>query len=114
MKRIDLVVAAVVLVVSGVWGTHFWNIWTAQGGSPEFYQLYFEPAVMVACGKGFVVSQHQPKPLEDFLSRRRDRFECSALPADLQVGRQGLYQEPWFYLEYAVGLSWRTTGISWS
>lgn len=112
--RIDLVLAAAVLIVSGLWATQFWNTWTAQGGKPEFYQIYFEPAVMVACGKGFVISDHQPKALEDFLWRRRDSLDCVDLPADLKLGRNALYQEAWTYLQYTVGWSWRVLGISWS
>ena len=114
MKRIDLAIAAAVLVVSSIWGAVFWNTWVRQGNSPEFYQIYFEPAVMIACGKGFVIAEHQPKNLEDFLWRRRDRLECSELPADLKLGRKGIYQGAWTYLEYAVGFAWRVLGISWS
>jgi hypothetical protein len=112
--RADVIVAALVFIASGIWATQFWNTWTAQGGQPEFYQIYFEPAVMVACGKGFVISNQQPKALEDFLWRRRDRLACTDLPADLKVGRNALYQEAWTYLQYAVGWSWRVLGISWS
>lgn len=110
----ELAIAAVLLVGSGVWATQFWNTWTAQGGQPEFYQVYFEPAVMIACGKGFVIAQHQPKLLEDFLWRRRDRLDCAELPADMALGEQGLYQEAWTYLQYTVGWAWRILGISWS
>ncbi len=113
--RIDLLIAAALLVVSAVWGTSFWNTWTSRGGTPEFYQLYFEPAVMIACGRGgFVISEQQPKPLEDFLWRRRDRLSCSELPPDLKVGKKGIYQGAWFYLEYTVGLYWKVAGVSWS
>lgn len=110
----ELAIAAVLLFGSGVWATQFWNTWTAQGGQPEFYQIYFEPAVMIACGKGFVISQHQPKVLEDFLWRRRDRLACADLPVDMVLGDQGLYQGAWTYLQYTVGWTWRLLGISWS
>jgi hypothetical protein len=111
---IDVVVTAALLLGSGVWATRFWNGWVAQGGQPSFYQIYFEPAVMVACGRGFVSATLQPKPLEDFLWQRRDRFECRELPPDLEVQSRNLYQGAWIYLEYAVGWSWRLLGISWS
>lgn len=111
---IDLLIAAALFAGSGVWATRFWNAWTGRGGEPVFYQIYFEPAVMIACGKGFVISEHQPKALEDFLWRRRDSLSCSELPADLKLGKKGLYQEAWTYLEYTVGLTWRVLGISWS
>ena len=112
--RLDLIVALVVLLVSGTWATQFWKTWKGQGNEPEFYQSYFEPAVMVACGKGFVTSNPQPAALGDFLSRRRDSFDCRELPADLVVGREALVTEAWTYLQRTVGWSWRVLGISWS
>ncbi len=110
----ELTIAALLLFGSAAWATQFWNTWTAQGGQPAFYQIYFEPAVMIACGKGFVIAQHQPKVLEDFLWQRRDRLACEELPADMALGDQGLYQEAWTYLQYTVGWAWRLLGISWS
>ena len=111
---VEAAIAIAVLVASGVWATQFWNTWTSQGGQPEFYQIYFEPAVMIACGKGFVISEQQPKVLEDFLWRRRDSLACNELPPELKLGDRGLYQEAWTYLQYTVGWSWRILGISWS
>jgi len=113
-RAAEVAIAAAVLIASGVWATQFWNTWTSQGGQPEFYQIYFEPAVMIACGKGFVISEQQPKVLEDFLWRRRDGLDCADLPPDLKLGDRGLYQEAWTYLQYTVGWSWRILGISWS
>jgi hypothetical protein len=112
---IDVTIAALIVAMAGVWGARFWDTWVARGGKPSFYQSYFEPAVMIACGKGFVISHPvQPKPLEDFLFQRRDALSCSELPPDLTVGRQYLYQEAWTYLQWTVGLAWRLLGISWS
>lgn len=99
---------------AAVWGTRFWNEWTHQGNQPEFYQIYFEPAVMVACHRGFLISDHQPKALEDFLWRRRDALDCSELPADLNLSTKNMYQGAWTYLQYMVGFSWRVLGVSWS
>ena len=112
--RHEVVLVLAVFLASALWATWFWNDWTAKGGRPEFYQAYFEPAVMVACGKGFAASTPVPKALDDFLSRRRDSFECQELPSDLKVGRDHLYQEAWIYLQYSVGWFWRVAGISWS
>ena len=61
-----------------------WETGVTERGDPQFYQSYFEPAVMVGCGRGFVVSETQsPKPVADFLERRRDSFDCREIPADL-------------------------------
>lgn len=114
-RLIDLAIVLVLLVGSGAWATRFWNAWTANGGQPVFYQGYFEPAVMVACGKGFVVTQSvRPAALDDFLRLKRDSITCADLPADLQVGRTGLYQGAWVYLQTTVGWAWWLLGISWS
>ena len=69
---------------------------------------------MIACGRGFVISRHQPKPLEDFLFLRTDRFDCADLPADLELDPEHVYQGAWLYLETTVGWAWRLLGISWS
>lgn len=110
----ECAIAMVLLIGSGWWAAQFWNTWTARGGQPVFYQSYFEPAVMLACGKGFVASSPQPQSLKDFLQLRRDTFDCRDLPDDLKVGREFLYQEAWFYLQVGVGWSWRILGLSWS
>ncbi len=112
---IDLAIVAFLLVGSGVWATTYWNAWVARGGTPEFYQSYFEPAVMVACGKGFVVAQPAPPAaLTAFLQRHTDTFSCSDLPEGLAVGQSGMFQGAWIYLEMMVGWAWWVLGISWS
>lgn len=111
----DLVLALVLMAGAGIWATTYWNTWWAKGGRPEFYQNYFEPAVMTACGKGFVITQGpQPAALAEFLQQRRDRFDCAELPPNLALGPDGLFQGAWIYLEMMVGWSWRVLGISWS
>lgn len=112
--RLDLIILVALTIGSGIWATQFWNTWTARGGQSAFYQLYFEPAVMIACGRGFVISKVQPKPLEDFLFQRTDRFDCADLPPDLALDPEHIYQGAWFYLETTVGWAWRVLGISWS
>ena len=112
--QLDTTIVLALLLGSTVWATQFWNTWTAQGNQPEFYQSYFEPAVMVACGKGFVTSSPQPAALGDFLGRHRDTFDCAELPADLKLSRDALVTEAWTYLQYTVGWSWQVLGISWS
>jgi hypothetical protein len=112
--QVELAIVLSVFIASTLWGTQFWNDWVARGGQPVFYQAYFEPAVMVACGRGFVITRHQPKPLEDFLFLRADRFDCSTLPRQLDLDPDHVYQAPWLYLETTVGVAWKVLGISWS
>lgn len=116
-SRVRAEIALVVLLAigSGIWGTMFWKRWIAAGNVPSFYQLYFEPAVMIACGKGFAVSRpEQPPSLADFLWMRRDSFDCRDIPPTLIVDQRGLYQGAWRYLMFAVGWAWKVLGISWS
>jgi hypothetical protein len=113
-RQADAAVAAVIFVVAAVWGWVFYTGYVKAGHHPFFYQSYFEPAVMVACGKGFVVSESQPPALRAFVQEQTDRFSCDELAADLKVGTKGLYQGPWRYLMTTVGVVWKVVGISWS
>jgi hypothetical protein len=110
---IDGVIVVVMLTLATIAGSWSWNRSVAR--SPAFfYQSYYEPAVMVACGKGFVVAQPQVPAMAAFLEQRVDRFSCDDIPPDAKLGTEGLYQTPWRYLMVAVGLAWRILGISWS
>jgi hypothetical protein len=109
----EVAIAALVMLTSAVWATRFWNEWTNRGGKAIFYQSYFEPAVMIACGHGFVVIQgEQPAALGDFLNQRRDTLSCSDIPANPRVSLTTQVQT-WRYLMYFVGASWRILGVSW-
>jgi len=107
---------ALVFVCSAIWGGAAYTRAIQSGGHPFFYQNYFEPAVMTACGKGFLVTPpaQRPPAVQAFLLQRTDRFSCTDLPADLHVGTEGLYQGPWRYLMTAVAVAWMVLGISWS
>lgn len=110
----EVAIACVVFALSATWAVRYWTAWTGQGGKPVFYQSTFEPAVMIACGRGFVTGEPQPAALADFLAERRDAISCADIPPDLTFGQQHLFQRPWFYLMWFVGLAWRVLGISWS
>jgi hypothetical protein len=102
-----------VFALSSVWATRYWTAWVAQGGQPVFYQAYFEPAVMIACGHGFSATNPQAPAVAEFLEQRRDSFSCSDIPRDSKFdGRT--FQRNWFYLVWFVALSWRVLGMSWS
>ena len=112
--RGDAAILAIVFGLAGIWGGFFFARYIRTGGHPFFYQSYYEPAVMFACGKGFRVAERQPPPLRAFLTEQTDRFSCDQLPADLTVGTDHLYQRPWRYLMTMVGVAWMVLGISWS
>ena len=89
-RRTEAALGAAIFIVAAIGGGAYYERGLRLGGHPFFYQTYFEPAVMVACGKGFLVSQPQPPALRDFLSEKTDRFSCDELPRDLKVGTEGL------------------------
>jgi hypothetical protein len=110
---IDGIVGVLLLVSASVWGTVYWNRSFANG-MPFFYQNYFEPAVMIACGKGFVIAQPQIPAMAAFLAQQQDRFSCDAIPPNAVLGTTGLYQGAWRYLLLTVGIAWWVLGVSWS
>src|SRR5207253_2204779 len=57
----------------------------AGGGTPEFYQAEFSPAVMQACGRGFVNPDAPVAGLSAFLGRQADTFQCGELPLVLRT-----------------------------
>lgn len=112
--RVDGVIALVVLFAAALWGFAFWKHFTARG-QPFYYQLYFEPSVMVACGKGFVVARPQVPEMVSFLRRQQDAFSCDAIPANAPLTTDEVFQQgPWLYLMLAVGWTWRIVGVAWS
>jgi hypothetical protein len=113
-RQIEALIVTAVFLASAWWGATYWNRSLKEGREPQFYQLYFEPAVMIACHHGFVISHPQPKPLESFLTRRVNTFSCDQVASGVDLSRQYLYQGAWRYMMYAVGITWRFTGVSWS
>lgn len=106
---------AIVAVIAGWWGTRYVTEFRETGGAPSFYQHYFEPAVMAACGHGFVTAVQVPPALADFLQQRTDTFDCAHLPPDAALNPAGsVYQYAWFYLMWMVALFWKLAGVSWS
>src|SRR5712691_11100189 len=110
----DRVILVVVLCLAGWWGGHFYRALTVAKGPGGFYQEYFEPAVMTACGYGFHVAVDTPPAVTRFVHLQDDRFDCRSLPASLKVSHDALLQGSWLYLMLLVAATWRVVGISWS
>ncbi|MBF0624694.1 MAG: hypothetical protein HQL82_07785 [Magnetococcales bacterium] len=112
--------AAVLLLLAGAWLAAMEYL-QHNGRQHDFIQKEFAPAVMVACGRGYInVDRFQVPELEGFLrkgiNRTVERFDCSALPADLGAIQQPLnyYNHGTFqYLWRGVGWAWSVVGISW-
>lgn len=109
------------LIVAGLFVAAFaisfiaMRLFRGQGIQPWFYQGNFEPAVMMACGRGFVASINGNLPVEllDFLQLRRNDFSCAALDDALPQG-QVTWNATWFYLYAATAGVWKLAGISWT
>ena len=87
----------------------------AAGAQPFFYQSNFEPAVMMACGRGFVTSPASPPALVEFLNVRRNEFDCSLLPeAMTQLPLTTPANANWYYLYGTAAAVWKVTGVSWT
>ena len=120
MRRLagrEAVWVAVLVVAAVWWGGRYVQRWRDAGRPQIFYQQYFEPAVMIACGRGFDSAMQMPAPVEDFVSQRRDRFDCGLLPPAHDFQHRpaaATYQFAWFYLMWTVGLFWKVAGVSWS
>ncbi len=111
---IDCLIALLLFVGTAIGGLSYWR-GAVAGGQPFYYQNYFEPAVMIGCGKGFVVARPQVPAMVPFLLRQSDRFSCDAIPADAPLGTEDMFQlGSWRYLMLAVGYTWRVFGVSWS
>lgn len=85
------------------------------GAQPFFYQSNFEPAVMLACGRGFGVMATPPQELTEFLQVKRDDFDCARLPESTAVQPlTSAANANWYYLYGASAAVWGLTGVSWA
>ena len=111
---IDLAIAGALFVGAAIGSYRYWHR-TFAAHQPYYYQQYFEPAVMIACGKGFVVARPQVPAMVPFLWRQTAQFSCDAIPRDAPLGTGDMFQlGSWRYLMLAVGYTWRLFGVSWS
>ena len=87
---------------------------SATDATPSFYQGRLGPAVMLACGRGFVNPDVSRCPsLEAFLNLEADRLSPGDIPEDLPVSKPTAFQAAHRYLYTAVALCWIVSGISW-
>lgn len=129
----ELRVVVVLFMLAATVGMLYLHTW---GGQSMFWQPIFGPAVMWACGRGYVnpALKHAPE-LEEFLYARAERFSREDLPEDIEVVPwdleltadaewQRYFDDPWLvslmpyqrfhlYLLGAAALNWRVFGVSW-
>jgi hypothetical protein len=112
--RVDAAIALLLFAAAGIGSFIYWKR-TYAPHQPFYYQNYFEPAVMVGCGKGFLVARPQVPAMVPFLWRQAESFSCDAIPANAPLGTDDMYQfGSWRYLMLTVGYTWRLFGVSWS
>ncbi len=113
--RVDLYIALALFVVSWATAAFYLPAFRASGGHGEFYQEEFAPAVLSACGRGYVsiTGDSAPRSLGDFLQRRVDTFDCRDLPAHVETAQLSIMQAAFKYLMMSAALVWRVTGVSW-
>lgn len=80
----------------------------------SFYQENFAPAVMVACGHGFVLPYPVPQAMTEYLELKRPVFDCTDIPASMAVGVPDSFQQLHKYLLLIVAGAWKLGGVSWA
>jgi hypothetical protein len=84
------------------------------GGKPRFYQGEFGPAVMAACGRGYLNPDVDRLPaVKAFLNLDRDTLPCSELGTNVVVKPLSPMQVAFRYQEMTIATTWRWTGVSW-
>lgn len=79
----------------------------------QFYQKYFAPAVMQACGKGYVNPTEVNDALNQFLSTQDQSFDCAKLPLITHSNGLENFQIGQHYLQSSVALIWKLSSINW-
>jgi hypothetical protein len=113
--RTELAIVALIFCVGSWAGVRAVQMYRTAGGAQYFYQPEFGPAVMLACGRGFENPDTRNAPaFAAFLSQQSDTLDCATLPSTLPVSEMNPFQSGIRYLEIAVALAWKITGVSWS
>jgi len=106
-------VCATLCVAAFLFAKWYLPTYRAGGGVPQFYQDQFAPAVMEACGRGFVnVDSANVAVFDDFLNQRTRSLQCGQLPAAMKQVPLSGFQGSSRYLMAAAALVWRITGVN--
>lgn len=111
----DLLLACVLAAI-GTWvGITYYLAFTSNGHSPVFYQDEFGPAVLEACGRGYLNPRSGSIPaLSRFLTLQSQTFDCSELPQRMNSFPPNSYQANFRYWLSTVALYWKFRGVSWT
>ncbi len=114
--RLDLIVGLALFVAAAVAGGWYVTQVVRSGGKPRFYQEQFAPAVMMACGSGYVNADADRSPaLAAFLRVETDTVACTDDLRRLPTIPLTSMQRAFRYLMMTVGGTWRLQErIAWS
>jgi hypothetical protein len=110
--KLDLIFVACLVILASSVGYLYINL---IKGTPSFYQELSAPAVTSACGHGYInvdLSKHEK--LKQFLTLQSNSFNCSDLTERYHEIPLYNYQTGSKYLLYAMAITWKITGVSWS
>ena len=112
---VEAITVAVIFCVATIAGVMAVRSFRAAGGAEYFYQSDFGAAVMLACGRGFQDpdTTHAPA-LAAFLAQQSNALDCADIPPTTPTSAPTAFQNSMRYLEIAVALTWKLTGLSWS
>jgi hypothetical protein len=114
-NRRDLWIAAALLVAATMGGMAVTRAFVANGNAPAFYQPQFGPAVLAACGHGFLNPSDsvEAPELKTFLLQRAQSFDCGTLPHTIATTQLNTFQLESPYLLRLSGWIWMLFGVSW-
>lgn len=110
-RRLDIVLFLVISAIAALIGT--WFVGSNIVKKFHFYQENFAPAVMAACGKGFVQPRPAPESMTAFLEVRQDSFNCSTIPPGQESVATDFFQNVHRNLMLTIAGWWRALGVSW-
>jgi hypothetical protein len=110
----DVIVMIALAGLATVTAVRYIAAFRAGGERPVFYQETFGPAVMQACGRGFINPAPEQIPaLDAFLAEKTDSFDCRAVPHDVAAIALTPMQDVSRYLLAASAMSFRMAGVRW-
>ena len=114
-RTADFLIALFLFFGSAAIASWYVPYFSSSGGKPWFYQEQFGPAVMAACGYGYVnPNTPQVQGLDAFLKRSRDSISCSEVDGAPTLPLASM-QRAFRYLMLTVNWTWRLQGrVAWS
>ena len=111
----EAIVVGGLVAIAMVVAVRYVATFRSGGERPAFYQEMFAPAVMQACGKGFINVAERTIPVARDVSRDDDRLvRLSGRASEIVSIPQTPMQDVHRYLLMAAAACWRVLGVRWS